>query len=235
MMEDGRPRPSIPVDGDQLMNKTARMVAMALAIISSNSSGAVETPSVSGVVVDSAGVEVAHALIEAMPRPSDGGSGIVGDRPNPWIQADGHGRFGLTLPAGRYKIRAKDEAGGYPDPVYLLNTDQTANFPEISVGQADISDVRVVLGKRGGVLSGKLLDHSSRAPIFKGKITISDARNPDAYVEVFADAQGNFQFAVPAKPIIVSATAAGYKTSGGTELTLSGGERRVISLELQHQ
>jgi len=134
-----------------------------------------------------------------------------------------------------YKIRAKDEVDGYPDPVYLLNADPTARFPEVPVEGQDVPGVRVTLGARGGILDGTVRDASTHRPIAHGKITIQDVRNPDAYVEVFADKEGHTQFAVPSRPLRISATADTYTPfsyEDGKEVTLSPGERRTILLEL---
>jgi hypothetical protein len=139
------------------------------------------------------------------------------------------------LAPGRYKFEAKNEVDGYPDPVFLLNSDETATFPELTVSDKDISDVRVTLGKRGGVLEGELVDQQSREPVRRGKITIRDARNADAYVEVFADQAGHFRFAIPGKPVVISATAPGHKATKfeNGELMLSGGQHHTIVVELE--
>src|SRR5271167_3292100 len=107
--------------------------ALALALILPTSRAVLGQVVVSGVVTDAAGSEVAHASIEALPRAGAEPVGTVGDRPNPWIQANAHGRFTISLFPGRYKIRAKDESDGYPDPVFMLNSDPAARLPEISV------------------------------------------------------------------------------------------------------
>jgi len=190
-----------------------------------------------GVVTDPSGAAVAHGFVEALPRIYPDSGGTAGDRINPWTPTDDAGRFSISVPAGRYRIRAKDEANGYPDPSYWLNADATAIFPEISVGAEDVLGVRVVLGLKGGVLSGELIDQASRSPIVRGKITLRDARNPVAFVEVFSDKSGRFQLAIPSKPITISGSAAGYAATnfaGGAEVTLSAGEHREIVVELQH-
>jgi hypothetical protein len=214
------------------------MQAIAFALVLSIASVAVGSEAtVSGTVADSTGSESAHALVQAMRRVKSESSGTVGDHPNPWIQTDSHGRFRINLPPGRYKFLAKNEIDGYPDPIFLLNSDKTATFPEVTVSKKDISDVRVTLGKRGGVLEGELVDQQSREPVPRGKITIGDARNVDVYVEVFADHAGHFRFAVPGKPILVSATAHGYKTTKfeNGELNLAGGEHHTIVVGLEAQ
>ncbi len=192
---------------------------------------------VSGAVTDSTDSESAHALVQAMSRRESQTGGIVGSRPNPWIETDDHGRFRINLPPGRYKFLAKNEIDGYPDPIFLLNSDKTATFPEVSVFQKDISDVRVTLGKRGGVLEGELVDQQSREPVPRGKITIRDARNADVYVEVFADQVGRFRFAIPGKPVVVSGTAPRYKATKFEtgELELAGGEHHTIVVGLEAQ
>jgi Carboxypeptidase regulatory-like domain len=214
---------------------TVPIITLALiAVISGRGFGAEVT--ISGMITDSKGSRVEHGLVQAIPRGGNEQGGTVGNHPSPWIQADSRGRFKISLPPGRYKIHAKDDVDGYPDPVYLLNADSTAIFPEITVEEKDNSYVRVILGNRGGVLVGDLVDKESRDPVPHGKVTISDARNAKAYVEVFADASGHFQFPVPSKPLLLSATATGYSTTrfgGGTELTLAAGERREIVFELQ--
>ena len=212
------------------------MHAIAFGLVLSTASAAVGSEAtVSGTVTDSSGSESAHALVQAMLRTKSESGGIVGDHPNPWIEADDHGRFRINLPPGRYKFLAKNEIDGYPDPIFLLNSDETATFPEVTVSQKHLSGVRVTLGRRGGVLEGELIDQRSREPIPRCKIMIRDARNPDAYVEVFADQAGRFRFAIPSKPVLISATAPGYKTTkiAKSELMLSGGEHRSIGLRLE--
>ena len=206
---------------------------LAVAFACPHSFGAAERV-VSGIVIDSAGFEVANASVQAMPRKEEKNGGTVGSLS--WMKTDSHGRFSLRLSSGRYKIVAKDEADGYPDPVFMLSADPTDRFPEISVQEEDISGVRVMLGMRGGVLEGDLRDQETQNPIPQGKVVIRDARNAEAYVEVFPDKLGGqFQFTVPNKPVLVSATAPGYATTyfgNREEVTLSGGEHRHITIEL---
>ena len=164
--------------------------------------------------------------------------GTVGDRLSPWIQADNQGRFTLNLVPGRYKIRAKAEPDGYPDPVFMLNNDPSREFPEISVMRESIQGLRVVLGRRGAILGGKVIDEESGSPIPHSKVTIRDALNTNAYVEVFTDIDGNFKFTVPSKPLLISASAVGFKPynpAERNEITIPSGEQRDVVLRLQRQ
>ena len=115
----------------------------------------------------------------------------------------------------------------------LIHIYPSAKFPQVIVGQSDISGVRVTLGAKGGVLEGKVRDETTRLPIVGAKITISDARAPGAYVEVFSNKDGGFQFTVPAKPVLISATAMGYEKRRAEEVALSGGQHRRIEIDLR--
>jgi Carboxypeptidase regulatory-like domain len=214
------------------MMRKALLIAVAIHLAQGISSA---QEKVVGTVTNSEGASVAGSLVGAFPSASKPDGSVVGDRPNPWATTDADGKFTISLPPGHYRIRAKDEADGYPDPIYWLNADPTAKFPEITVETKDVSDVHVVLGKRGGVLSGELIEQGSHAPIAKGKVTIRDARNANAYVEVFSDKGGHFRFTVPSKPLAVSASAAGYQAAsfaGGAAITLLSGEHEEIVIEL---
>jgi|SRR5580704_4659720 hypothetical protein len=152
-----------------------------------------------------------------------------------WTKADDEGNFELKLSPGRYQIRAKDEIDGYPDPNFLLSKDQNANFPIVDIDSQEPPEVWVKLGAKGGILEGQLLDQATRSPVKKGKVVIADALQPSIFVEVFADKEGRFHFAVPNKALRISASAPGYVASSPRQsLTLTGGEHRKITLELAH-
>jgi hypothetical protein len=188
---------------------------------------------VKGLVVTSDGREVPSAQITAIPVMTGGRAGRLS-----WTNTNGHGQFQLVLNPGRYQIRAKAEADGYPDPNALFSVDPTASFPTISVAQSDISGVRIVLGVRGGILIGEIHDRQSHNAIARATVILRDIRNPDAFVVLTSDGQGRFQFTVPNKPFTISATAAGYQVMrfmDGKPLTLSGGEKREVAIEMNPQ
>jgi len=78
---------------------------LAVAFACPHSFGAAERV-VSGIVIDSAGFEVANASVQAMPRKEEKNGGTVGSLS--WMKTDSHGRFSLRLSSGRYKIVATD-------------------------------------------------------------------------------------------------------------------------------
>jgi len=194
-----------------------------------------KTVVVRGQVVALDRSEIPNAQVAALPVPSTA-LGVAGH--SSWTSTDSHGQFRLVLPPGRYVIRAKAEQAGYPNPDALLSADPSALFPTISVQQSDISDVVVTLGKKGAVLEGYAYDEQSKTAIEGTKVTLLDPHNPLAIVELTPDKSGHFQFTVPSKPILVSASAPGYETArfaNGEPLTLSSGEHRTISLLLHHR
>lgn len=186
---------------------------------------------VAGIVITPDGSTVPNASVEAVRLPRENENGNVGQLR--WTQADNEGRFRITLSPGRYEIRAKDESEGYPDPNFLLSKDPHSDFPIITVDDRELSDVRVKLGAKGGILEGTLVDRMTGSHIEKGKVIIADARNPAVFMEVFANKEGRFQFVVPNKAIRISASAPGYPVVvAGDWITLAGGEHRNITIEL---
>jgi hypothetical protein len=113
-----------------------------LALFVNNAAGA--QASLSGVVHDSSGAPLPNSSVEAVPIDSEG---FVGNLT--WTQTDDHGNFRLHLREGRYEIRGKKEADGYPDPNSLLSVDLNAVFPEVVVSKRDIEKVEVRLGREG--------------------------------------------------------------------------------------
>jgi len=189
--------------------------------------------SVSGVVLDVGGVAVDFASVEAVPQ-TDAGAGSE----SRWVRCDSQGRFMLQLAPGRYKIVAKREAEGYPDPTLAFNFDRSAIFPEVTVENSDISNVRVQFGAKGGFLYGTLRTQSDRNPVPHATVTISDARNKSASVQLHSDDRGRFQVAIPSKPVLVSAAAPGHTTASfgnGMELTLLPGEHVSVVIELDQR
>jgi len=188
---------------------------------------------IKGQVVASDGSEIQSAQVTAIPITTSGHAGHLH-----WTNTDGHGQFHLVLKPGRYQIRAKAEADGYPDPNALFSVDPSARFPTISVAQSNISGVRVILGAKGGILVGNLRDRQSHGAISHGKVILRDARDSNRFVELTTDGQGRFQFTVPNKAFTILATAPGYKAAyfmNGQSLILSSGEQRNITLELIQQ
>jgi hypothetical protein len=160
--------------------------------------------------------------VEAFPIGKAGSAGGIAGTVS-WVRTGKDGGFRLTLRSGRYEIRAKDEKNGFPDPNFLLSSDPRARFPEIWVNDADVSGVRVTLGTKGGIIDDVPRDEGTGQIISEGKVTISDARNPEAFVEVPVDKAGHFEFTVPRKPILIFATAPRYSTTyfgNKEELTL---------------
>jgi hypothetical protein len=191
---------------------------------------------ISGKVVTSDSKPLDHAFVQARPAFGHRG-GTVGDHPgDPWVQIDGEGIFKLAVNPGRYRILAKSERDGYPDPTFFLNFDPTSVFPLVNVGGKSIAGAKVVLGRRGAFVEGTVRNASNHVAIRGAKVKFELVANSVAFVEVFTDANGRFQFAIPAKPIRVTVSANGFKEvaiDGGAGMALSSGERRTLLTELK--
>ena len=118
--------------------------------------------------------------------------------------------------------------------ISCFSKDPHSDFPIITVDDRELSDVRVKLGAKGGIIEGTLvLIGQTGSHIEKGKVIIADARNPAVFIEGFANKEGRFQFVVPNKAIRISASAPGYPVVvAGDWITLAGGEHRNITIEL---
>ncbi len=183
---------------------------------------------ITGIVTSADGPRVSNACVYAWPIAGSGNAGHLG-----CTQTDKDGAFEITLPPGRYAIRAKSETDAYPDPNFLLCADPRSDFPEIVVDGSDITGLRVILGSRGGILEGDIRDELTQLPIVRAKVTISDARDPAAYVEIFSNKTGHFRFTVPGKRLSLSVTATGYKDKRIGDVSVANGERRSFAIELQ--
>jgi Carboxypeptidase regulatory-like domain len=183
-----------------------------------------------GTVVASDGSPIPNASVEAVQLTS--GNQDINICQLQWSKVDKDGRFRLNLSPGRYEIRAKDETDGYPDPNFLLSKDPNSDFPVITVDNQELSEIKVRLGSKGGILEGELLDQATLSPIEKGKITIADAEQPSIFVEVFTDKEGRFQFVVPNKAILVSGSAPGHAGSPRQQVILAEGEHRKMTIDL---
>lgn len=190
---------------------------------------------VSGRVTDAHGNPLPHASVQALERPKNQKSvGTVGSKlGDPWIHADDHGRFQLQLPPGRYKILAKAETDGYPDPQFRLNRDPTERFPEIEVQTKTVTNVRVVLGQRGGLIEGRVVDTVSGEPVPQALVQLVDPTDPHSVVGFTADASRHFHYTVLPKRIHISASATGYTPAAPPqELLLVPGETQQVKIAL---
>jgi len=213
--------------------RSCRLAAAALIAVICKSAFAGDMRSVTGIVTASDGSKVSTASVEAILIASKGSIGHLN-----WTPTDVEGRFHFSLEPGRYIIRAKDEADCFPDPNLLFSIDPRAKFPEVLVEQSDIAGLHVTLGTPGGVVNGELLDNVTQNPIAKGEITISDAKDPRAFVELYSDEAGHFRFVVPPRPLAISAVAPGYdkaRIGEGAALNLSNCEGKKIVIGIKRE
>jgi Carboxypeptidase regulatory-like domain len=189
-----------------------------------------EKHAVRGIVLDTSKSPLAGALVSAMPLDDNSAAGNL-----LWAKSDPNGRFTLLLKPGKYSVIAKDESRAYPDPVFSFSSDPRNTFPDVAVENTDVAGVQVILAPKGGVLEGEVVDEATRNTIADAAVTLRDAQNPQAFVELKADKSGRFHAVVPNKPITVIARSHGYRSTqfqSGNPILLSEGNRRSIIIEL---
>jgi len=217
---------------------TLRILAFSAVYLFSDVALVTAATNVGGTIRDALGNPLPHAHVTVIPQGKETRGGVVADLHNRWTAANDKGEFQLNLARGRYKIRAKAEVDGYPDPTFWLNADPLVKFPEISVGEKDITGLEIKLGKLGGFLNGSVFDRLSGNPLAGARLRLQDTKNSYAVVEVFTDTDGHFQFTVPSKPMVVSATAPGHKPMtfrSGEHLVVSPREHRHIEFQLDRE
>lgn len=85
-------------------------------------------------------------------------------------------------------------------------------------------------------MGGRMVDAQTHGLISGAKIRLQDAQNSYSFVEVFTNGKGEFQYTVLSKPLVISASAPGYRNlefEGGSEQSLSSGEHRSIEIDLE--
>jgi hypothetical protein len=210
------------------MSRTLRMLL--LVAMSVAPCPAVCQAVISGVVLDSSGVPVGGASVEAFPLEQ---MGFIGNLH--WVATSDDGTFRLSVSPGRYEIRGKHEAQGYPDPNAMLAVDPKAVFPKVTATAHQEWKTKVRLGDRGGIIEGNVRDSETGRPIPNSKVTIRSRGKPQAFVEVFTDGSGRFSYTVPPKLVVISAVANGYAQGFETEVRVSGGERGTVDITLQRK
>ena len=126
---------------------------------------------IKGSVADANGNLVPGATVFAVPQDISFDNIAPGS-----ITADGAGGFdfrgGLAL--GTYKVYAKKESGGYPDPSDNFYADPNLEPPTIELTKDHpATTTTVTLANRAAVLAGRVVDANSGVPL-KAKLVFMD-------------------------------------------------------------
>jgi len=152
----------------------AALLLMFFATVASASS----TGSIKGVVIDEAGNPVDLALVMAREIEPVPPSGTVEVQMGavPWIETDKEGKFvirGLTV-GHQYKVYAKKEEDGYPDPtIPTYNPNDEAPVVTASDAPRPSADLRLQLGPKAVAFHYDLKDAVTGKEIRSYSVTVT--------------------------------------------------------------
>ncbi len=149
--------------------------------------------SIRGTVVDIGGNAVGGVSIEASPLHGP----VVGRVPT--ALTDMEGKFELAgVPEGEVQLYAAKEAAGYPNTwASIFLEDENAVPHVIVMGGRIVSDVRVVLPPKCGVLTGVVRDAETNLPIMAARISLHRDDKPLAEYSASIDGVKGFVIALP--------------------------------------
>jgi hypothetical protein len=148
------------------------------------------SPEIKGKVVDPDGIPVSAATVYAVPE------GLTLDDATPRsarTDADGSFDFRGGLQPGTYKLYSRKDADGYLDPFDSFYSDAGNSAVRVVLNQKHpTSTVTVKLGKQAAVISGKVFDTQSGAPL-KAYVGLMDEEGNGHSVVV----DGDYRLVVP--------------------------------------
>lgn len=124
---------------------------------------------IKGTVVDQSGGLVSAATVYAVPQ------GLVLDDATPHsVRTDSNGRFDFRngLELGSYKLYSRKDADGYLNPLDAFYGDGESVEVALSP-QHPLARVKVKLGRQAAVISGRVFDAESGAPL-KAYVGLTD-------------------------------------------------------------
>ena len=183
---------------------------------------------INGTVVDQSGAPVASATLYAVPQ----GLGLDDATPRS-VKADSNGVFdfhgGFELRS--YKLYARKDADGYLDPLDSFYADSDSAPAEVALSSKHpASTVTVKLGKQAAVISGKIIDANSGAPL-KASLGLLDAEGHGHSTIV----DGDYRVSVPSeKEVTLVVTLPGRDRSlvPTAPLRLQPGQRVYLDIPI---
>jgi hypothetical protein len=186
--------------------------------------------SIRGTVVNEGGIPINQAKVNA-----DAMNGRIRATAIRYVETDEAGHFLIDqLEWGNYKVFALKEDSGYPNMAFSFYSNDV--FPSVTLTpDAPISEIRIQLGPKAGILTGSVTNGVSGAPLNVG-FKLARASAPDRGLST--SIPPNYKILVPSSTdVLLEASAPGYKTwTPGHPLHLGpGAEMRLdISLEPSH-
>jgi len=150
------------------------------------------TGEIKGIVTDGDGSPVSDATVYAVPQ------GLMLDEITPRsVQTDRNGKFDFRgrFPFEAYKLYARKDEDGHPDPLDRFYADSKADVPRVDLTADHPSAVVAVkLGAKAGVLEGRVIDAETGA-VLKARLGFLDGQGNGGGVD--SDAEGKFRALLP--------------------------------------
>jgi Carboxypeptidase regulatory-like domain len=156
---------------------------------------------INGTLTDQVGSPVAGATVYAVPQFLT----FEGTTPRS-VKTNARGEFDFRggFQIGTYKLYARKDEDGYPDPLKGFYADLKVEAPSVALTEDHRSaTVKVKLGDRAGVMAGRVIDADSGAPVKAFLVFLDGDGNRR---EILAD--GQYREILPAgKDLILMVTA----------------------------
>jgi hypothetical protein len=151
-----------------------------------------KTGEIKGTVTDEDGSPVPDATVYAVPQGL-----VLDDITLRSVQTDRNGRFdfrgGFAWEA--YKLYARKDADGYPNPLDRFYADSKADAPQVDLtANHPSAAVAVNLGEKAGVVEGRVIDAETGA-VLKARLSFLDGQGNGRGVD--SDSEGKFRALLP--------------------------------------
>jgi Carboxypeptidase regulatory-like domain len=151
-----------------------------------------KTGQIKGTVTDEDGSPVSDATVYALPQ------GLMLDDITPRsVKTDRNGRFDFRggFPFEAYKLYARKDEDGHPDPLDRFYADSKSDAPRVDLTTDHTSaTVTVKLGEQAGILEGRVIDAETGA-VLKARLGFLDGQGNGRGVD--SDAEGKFRALLP--------------------------------------
>ena len=187
-----------------------------------------ETGSIRGVVVDSGGVPISGAKVNASPL---GGWKIV--RFVRFVETDEQGHFLIDrLQLGKYAVFGMKEEAQYPNMSSSFYSDNV--FPSaVLTPSVPAAEVRVQLGPKGAVLTGQITSAKNGLPLTDAGFKLTRAAAPNEWLST--SVRPEYSVLIPSNTdVLLEVSAPGFETwNPGHPLRLSPGAELRLDISLQ--
>ena len=163
---------------------------------------------------------------------------IVNVRDRVCAESDAQGKFVINLAtSGRYQVVAENMSEGYMPSYLPFYKDPNIPILEVTVSEENPHvSVSVKFGPKSGLISGKVIDEATDAPVHNFVVWTWQARDVNARTHqvVEGSALGRFRILAPPVPFRMRVVSDGYEdwVMGGGVLTSLAGSRKGPGLLL---